>query len=502
MAQDEFETDQVGRFGQFLEGISPSNAGLNFIHLFLPHAPFRYYPSGSQYNNGEELDGLESEVWIESALASQAYQRHLLQVQMTDRMIGALLDRLEGIGILDEALIVVTADHGISFEPESSRRPLTDQNGHEVGLVPLFIKAPHQDRGVVDTIPSRTVDVMPTLAEHLGVELPWVQDGQSLAESARQARPLIVEGSDGNQVLLDDVEEGVAEAIAHVGSLFGKDGGGFDLYSFGEYDSLIGASPSNVADRASGLTALVDESWRLAHVTPNTGQFVPGFIHGRLAGAAEVGLHVAIALNGAIRTVVPTFALDGDEARFNALLPDDGFVSGFNELELLAVSGPPGDPVVETIDLIGHTRFGMEVAESGRVTRLVASDGTFWPVAEESTIVGSVDDAAWSDSALLSSEFEDLEIQGWAVDERGPVPAEQVVFFVNGVFSGTAGLQITRPDIQRVYDVDDVLVSGFLGRMPEFLPAESLEVRAFALSNGVAEELPVTEAALAAIAAG
>ena len=144
----------------------------------------------------------------------------------------------------------------------------------------------------------------------------------------------------------------------------------------------------------------------------------------------------------------------------------------------------------------------MEVAESGRVTRLVASDGTFWPVVEESTIVGSVDDAAWSDSALLSSDFEDLEIQGWAVDEMGPVPAEQVVLFVNGVFSGTAGLEITRPDIQRVYDVDDVLVSGFLGRMPEFLPAESLEVRAFALSNGVAEELPVTEAALAAIAAG
>jgi len=344
--------------------------------------------------------------------------------------------------------------------------------------------------------------VMPTLAEHLGVELPWVQDGQSLADRARQAKPLIVEGSDGNHVLLDDFAEGVAEASAQVGSVFGKDGGGFELYSFGDYDSLIGASPSNVASRASGLSALVDESWRLSHVTPNTGQFVPGFIHGHLTGEVQAGLKVAIALNGAIRTVVPTFALEQDEARFNAILPDDGFVSGFNELEMLAVSGQPGDPVVETIDLTGHTRFGMEVAESGRVTRLVASDGTFWPVAEGSTIVGSVDDAAWSDSALLNSDFDDLEIQGWAVDEGGPVPAEQVVFFVNGVFSGTAGLEITRPDIQRVYEVGDELVSGFLGRIPEFLPAKTLEVRVFALSNGVSEELPVTEAAQAAISAG
>jgi len=500
VAQHEFETDQAERFTQFLDGIGSSEPRLHFVHQFLPHAPFRYYPSGSQYNNGEELDGLESEIWVEPALAHQAYQRHLLQVQMTDGMIGEMLDRLETMGILEEALVVVTADHGISFQPGSSRRPVTVDNVYEVGLVPLFIKAPHQDRGQVDATPSRTIDVLPTLAAHLGLEIPWAHDGQSLLDESAP-RPLTVQPSEGDAVSLDDLNGGVAAATDHIESLFGKDSGGFDLYSIGRYDSLIGAAPSNVVTGTSGLTGEVEESWRLAHVTPNTGDFVPGFVHGHLTGTVDDGLSVAVALNGVVETVVPTFRGE-DGSRFNVIIPDDAFVSGFNELELLAVSGSPDAPLVEAIDLEGHTQFEMETASTGRVTRLVASDGTFWRLDEGSRIAGSVDDAAWSDPAFLSSSAKDLEIQGWAVNETGPKPGDLIVFFVNGVFSGTAGLDIPRPDIQNVYDVSDVLTSGFLGRMPEFLPADSLDVRVFALSDGVAEELPITDAAQTAIVAG
>jgi Sulfatase len=501
VAQEEFVTDQAVRFDQFLEGIGPSGPGLHFVHLFLPHAPFRYYPSGSQYNNGEELNGMESEVWVEPALASQAHQRHLLQVQMTDKMIGDLVDRLMSTGTLDDALVIVTADHGISFKPGSYRRPVTEDNVFDVGLVPLFIKGPHQDRGEVDITPARTVDVMPTLAAHLGLQIPWVHDGQPLLDEARQ-RQLTVQSSEGEDVLLDDVEDGVATATQYVESVFGTIGGSFDLYSFGDYDALIGAAPSNVVTGTSELTTVVDESWRLIHVTPNTGEFVPGFIHGELTGTMDEDLHVAVALNGVIETVVPTFDRGEQGARFSAILPDTAFVSGFNDLEVMAVSGSPDSPSVETIDLLGHEKFDMEVAGSGRVTRLVASDGTFWPVSEGSSITGSVDDAAWTDPAFLTSNAKDLEIQGWAVDETGPIPADRVVFFVNGVFSGTAALDVTRPDIQRVFEVEDVLISGFLGRMPEFLPAETLEVRAFALSGGIAKELPITDDARAAIAAG
>ena len=194
--------DHVGQFGTFVEGITSSASTLHFEHLLLPHAPFSYYPSGRQYHGGGELDGHESEVWVEPVLADQARQRHLLQVQRVDRMIGDLLAKLESLGILEEAIVVVTADHGISFLPDTPRRDITDENAYEVGLVPLFIKAPQQDKGVVDTTPARTIDVMPTVAELLGVELPWAHEGQSLVGNPREVPPLVVQAGGGDEIPL------------------------------------------------------------------------------------------------------------------------------------------------------------------------------------------------------------------------------------------------------------------------------------------------------------
>ena len=44
-------------------------------------------------------------------------QRHLLQLAYVDSLIGDLVQELKAQGIYDDALVVLTADHGISFEP-------------------------------------------------------------------------------------------------------------------------------------------------------------------------------------------------------------------------------------------------------------------------------------------------------------------------------------------------------------------------------------------------
>ena len=498
--EQEFATDQADRFDEFLNGISSERSTLNFLHLLLPHAPFRYYPSGRQYYGGGDLAGHESEVWVEPALAAQGYQRHLLQVQAVDRMLGDLLARLESVGILDEALLVVTADHGTSFRPGTPRRDITVDNAYEVGLVPLFIKTPHQVAGVVDEKPARTTDVLPTVADLLGVELPWSHQGRSLV-APREVPPLEVQARSGELVSLDDVGEGLRSATAYLASIFGTDEGLIDLYSFGEFDSLIGSTSAGLAAGPFELTAAVDESWRLIHVAPYTG-FVPGFLHGEVTGELGEGTHVAVALNGVVRTIVPIFHDGEDNPRFAALMPDDAFVSGFNNLELFVLAGPPDGPVIRGVNLQEHTSFEMEKATNGRVTRLVDSEGGFWRIEERSPIVGFVDDASWQDFGAGGSQTTDLNLAGWAIDPIDSKPAERVVIFVNDVFAGTAEIDRERADIEDGYESSDVLVSGFVGRLSQFLPTANLEVRAFALSDGLAEELPVTDAALAALAAG
>jgi hypothetical protein len=493
--------DHAGQFAEFLDGISASDRTLHFVHLFLPHAPFSYYPSGRQYHGGGELDGHESEVWVEPALADQGYQRHLLQVQAVDRMIGDLLARLDSVGILDEAVLVVTADHGISFRPNTPRRVITDDNAYVVGLVPLFIKAPNQQQGVVDTTPARTIDVLPTVADHLGLELPWAHDGESLLRTPREAPPLVVQARGSDQVALDDVEQGVRDALADIESIFGDDQASLDLYSFGGYDSLVGSPADDLATRSSGLTAKVDEAWRLAHVAPYTG-FVPGFLHGHLAGEVDDGLHLAIAMNGVVRTVVPVFDIDADGARFNAIIPDDAFVAGFNDLDVMAISGQSDSPLVETVAVEESVRFRMEKAGTGRVTRLTDSQGGSWPIIERSTVTGYVDRAGWPRSEYQSSSPADLYLHGWALDRRRRKPVEGVIFFVDEVFAGSAGIDVERPDNAEFFESSDVLVSGFVGRLAHFFPSENMEVRAFALFDGDAHELPITDRAMSEILAG
>jgi hypothetical protein len=235
-------------------------------------------------------------------------------------------------------------------------------------------------------------------------------------------------------------------------------------------------------------------------VAPYSG-FVPGFLHGRLTGEVDAAPYVAIALNGVVRTVVETFDVKGDRARFSAIVPDEAFISGFNDLSVFAVSGPAESPVVREVEVEGHARFEMERANNGRVTRLVDSEGGSWRLEERAPIFGFVDDAVWQQSGLPGGGT-DLHLAGWAIDRVASKPVERVVIFINDVFAGTAEIDRERTDIEESYESSDVLVSGFVGRLSQFIPTANLDVRAFALSDGLAEELPLTDRALEALGDG
>jgi len=499
---EEAATDQVGRFGEFLDQIDGTSSTLHFMHLFLPHAPFHLYPSRVQYNSGDELLGQEEGVWVDPVLAAQAQQRHLLQVQAVDSLIGDLLRTLEVEGVLDEALIVVTADHGISFEVGESRRSATQSNAYEIGMVPLFIKAPNQDEGRVDPKPARSIDVLPTLADHLGVQIPWDHDGRSLLEEVDPPPNLTIESISGNQIVLDQVERGLAAAVNRVSESFQGDGDGVDPYAMGDFGSLVGSTSLGVnATEASGIVARVAEAGRFVHVQPETG-WVPGFIHGVVTGEVNGGLHVALELNGAIVAVVPLYGIESGRASFSAILPEGAFVEGFNSLQVYAVSGSPQSPAVAAVRFEDLVRYELDETGQDGATLVIDADGRSWSPDPGSALIGYVDTATWVHSGFESSSPTDLQLQGWAIDEAVPKPAERIVFFADGEFAGSTPLEVERPGLVDVYGTDDVLVSGYLARLPYFSPDVPPQVRAFALSDDVAVELVIVDSALSMIAAG
>ena len=123
-----------GWYADFLDRLKPPGTGkpsLHFVHIMLPHAPWVYLPSGAQYSfQTKRIEGLQADnSWgAEPGASDRAYQSHLLQVRFTDRLVTELLHRLEAVGLYDEALVVVVADHGASFRPGNRRRHFTEEN--------------------------------------------------------------------------------------------------------------------------------------------------------------------------------------------------------------------------------------------------------------------------------------------------------------------------------------------------------------------------------------
>jgi hypothetical protein len=187
------EVDRAERFREFIGRVSAADGpGLFFIHSELPHAPHAHLPNGNRYtasDNEPSGEGRQFAWWSDDVQAvTHSYQRHLLQVGFADHLLGELLAALDRAGLFDEALIVVTSDHGVSFHPERSRRMLEDGNAHDVLSIPMFLKLPNQGARRTDERRVRVIDLLPTITDVLGADRMDGIDGHSLVDSGWPGR--------------------------------------------------------------------------------------------------------------------------------------------------------------------------------------------------------------------------------------------------------------------------------------------------------------------------
>ncbi len=184
--------DAVRTFELFLASLQKEDEpSFYFLHTPLPHSPWIYLPSGRQHSSRTVSRRLRSgSNWIKDESAvGVALQLHLLQVGFVDRLLGRLIKRLKEEDLYDRSLIVIVADHGISFIPGLHGRQLQLMNYQQILSVPLLIKAPGQDHGRRIDGRAETIDLLPTISDILKLEIPWPMNGSSLlSESPRQPR--------------------------------------------------------------------------------------------------------------------------------------------------------------------------------------------------------------------------------------------------------------------------------------------------------------------------
>jgi hypothetical protein len=346
-------TFYIGRlmdFKTFLGRLHAPTSGrptLNYLHVLMPHGPWLYFPDGRvRAVASPRAPGRTGDRWRDESLAEQAWQRHLLQVGFTDVLLGRLIDRLQKTGLWDKALLVVTADEGDSFRGGDFRRNPSRTNLANVSFIPLFIKLPGQTRGHVIDRRVTTVDILPTIADVLGVHVPWKPDGRSVLKG----------GSGSNVVQLESVKAPLSVALAQRRrslarqiALFGTRRWGPRLAATGPYWGLVGKSVDTLnTSGTSDAHAVVDAvGAKLLRALPKNSPLVPSPVSGKFPGLKHGGM-LALALNGRIAAVAPTYG-SGGKIRFSLLPSDSAFKAGRNDVRIFFVSGPASSATLREV---------------------------------------------------------------------------------------------------------------------------------------------------------
>lgn len=324
------EPDRI--FRTAISTLAPSSKPVfTYVHVLLPHLPHLFLPTGDRYASG--WDGMPS-VWpADGREALIAEQRHLLQVGFADRLLGDLVARLVQRGIWDETLLVVTSDHGVSFQPGRGARTPDEVTIGDIAPIPLFVKFPGQRQGQRDdsTITSR--DMLGLIAPVLG--LPLDVTGRGVPASTGDLELTSEAGThryrDARAVLRRSVERKRA--------LFG--GATWDgVFVVGPRADLVGSQVGAAPIMPRG-EAIVDRREALASSGGSPG-LVPALIEGEVSkGTPKL---VGVAIDGVIASVVAVDREGG--GRFRALVPWWLLGGGSHDVRLLEVDPSPGGPVL------------------------------------------------------------------------------------------------------------------------------------------------------------
>jgi hypothetical protein len=345
------KTFYIGRlrdYNRFLASLRPPGSvpSLDYLHVLFPHGPWLYFPDGKlRAVTIPRAPGRTEETWWNEGLARQAWQRHLLQVGFTDKLLGRFIARLQKTGLWDKALIIVTVDEGDSFRGGDSRRDPSKTNLGDIAFIPLFVKLPGQSDGKVVEKHVTSVDVLPTIASVLGVKVHWRLDGHSTLLPGGGPSTVRVSGF---SMAYGAAQKLRARAREWKLSLFGSGTWGPQLAATGPYWQLVDQVP-----RASGSlagTATIDGvGSRLLRKFPRNSLLVPSPLAGSISGLAK-GTTLAFAVNGRIAAVTRVYREpSGGALRFSALVGESGFRAGPNNVKAFVVIGPVAAPRLRQI---------------------------------------------------------------------------------------------------------------------------------------------------------
>jgi len=166
-----------------------------WTHILPPHNPYlaprpyrmQFLPS-NKLSRVYNFLGLRNATLPGGVSASELQARYDETVAYADHVVGDYLDWLDRTGRMDRSIIIVTADHGESFEHNwfiHSGMHLYNGLIH----IPLLIHLPGQKDSKHITEIAQQADLLPTILDLVGKKVPSWTDGVSL-KPVLEGKPL------------------------------------------------------------------------------------------------------------------------------------------------------------------------------------------------------------------------------------------------------------------------------------------------------------------------
>jgi hypothetical protein len=483
------KNDRITQFRHFVDSIRLTRKPtLYFLHSLLPHTPYNYLPSGKRYSYLTRIEGLHiggphNEEWEnDPTLVVEAYRRFLLQVGCVDTLLGELIGHLKEIGLYERSLIIITADHGVSFRSNDPRRALTETTSGDILPVPLFVKVPHQERGVIDDHNVESIDILPTIAEILGVRLPGRMDGHAaIGASLIRRKKKIAYDSTYKRFLFPEHLKGKSRTLKWKLAYFGT-GAEPPRSHFG---SLVGKRVFDIGIARQSIDRVqLDQEVQYQDINPGS-HFMPAEIKGSIVFDRARGpdrLDLAVAVNGIVRAVTGTFWQKKNSARFSTVVPEASFVRGKNKVGIFIVA--PVEGKVELVRTGMDSALGCFLKTSGdNGAESICSQGRTFQVIKDA-LEGHLDSVRFLKDTVV--------FNGWAADMKRSEAAQSILVFVDGRLSDMFSCDMERPDVAKFFGNASLKLVGFKVAIPlSQLNADARsQVRLFALSRrGEASEL-------------
>jgi hypothetical protein len=255
------------------------------------------------------------------------------------------MTKLRATGLWDRALIVLAADHGVAFAPNSPRRKITTQDVGGIAPVPFFMKLPRETRGRILDKHVQTSDILPSIADALDFQLPEKSDGHSALSSDFRPSPEVRVWSTTSTKEFKLVSVPFPVFLTRRGAVAAQQAALFGtgsvrpglIWAVGPDRELVGR-PLAAAPLAGTLPASVryDHPEELENWTP-AAPWAPSHVSGVIDGLGP-GRNLALAVGGRIQAVARTYDYLG-KTRFSFMAPETAFRVGANDVRVFAVTG-------------------------------------------------------------------------------------------------------------------------------------------------------------------